>query len=339
MENNANKRLVKTPKVTLLTFTAFPLETIYSVWQASKNDDELLTPDQVYSKVSAKEVQDVFHSVIKQRIPVGEHIDFTFMLEHISISWREQAVRHRIGVLPGPESIGADIYMDIVPDLAKSSFWSQSMRIRNQGRFFTDSDYRIPESILRHGDPNVLRAYVDLMERIQLTYNFLVASNIPMEDARDTMPLASQHRMSWKMNISSLQHIVGERGCFILQLGLWGPVIMGIVSELVNKVHPAFAELVCPPCIKDDCFSGCVYHEENRRRYEGLDQHPPCPLHFRHHRIPEQMGKQEDISKAHQIDTLHKYKVPMAYEMIDRAAEYAVFWQRNPWTGERLENE
>lgn len=326
----------KTPKVTLLTFTAFPLETIYSVWQASKNDAPLMTPDEVHSNIGAAEVENVFKSVIKQRIPVGEHIDFTFMLEHISVSWREQAVRHRIGVLPGPESVGSDMFIDTIPNLSSSSFWSQSMRIRNQGRFSSNRDYRIPESILKNGDINVLRAYTDTMDRIELAYNFLVASGIPMEDARELMPLGAQHRMSWKLNISSLQHIVGERGCFILQLGLWGPIIVGMIKELVQKVNPIFSELVCPPCIKDDSFRCCVYQEENRRRYEGLDQHPPCPLHFRHHRIPEQMGKEEDILKAHEISTLRKYNVPMAYEMIERAGEYADFWQRNPWTGESL---
>lgn len=329
---------IKTPKVTLLDHTKHPLETVYSVWEASKGEGPLMTPEQVREQVDPEEVRKLFRAVIAQRIPIGEHIDFIFMLENISISWREQAVRHRIGTHPSPERVGADmVHMVEIPDLADSSWWSQSMRIQDMGKFADNMSYRVPETILEHPDSEHLMAiYKHAMNQIQFAYNLLVEADIPMEDARELMPLGAQHRMSWKLNIGSLQHIVGKRGCWILQLGIWGPIIQGMIQELCDKVDPIFAEMVSPPCLKGDDFTGCIYHEENRRRYTGDDAHAPCPLHFRHHHIPENLGKGEDIANARKPDTQAKFKLPMARQMRVRARQYQSFWRRDPYTGERL---
>jgi hypothetical protein len=334
---------IKTPKVTLLDSTSLPMETVYSVWEASKGTGPLITPAEVNKRASADpefaaEVRKLFRAVIAQRIPIGEHVDFVFMLENISISWREQAVRHRIGTIASPERIGADIVMmDALPDLAQSSWWSQSMRIQDMGKFALNGEYRVPQTILDHpNSENLLAMYRDTMGAIEDSYNALVDADIPMEDARELMPLGAQHRMSWKLNIGSLQHIVGKRGCWILQLGIWGPVIMGMIEELSTKIDPIFGELVTPPCLKGDDFNGCIYHEENRRRYTGDDAHAPCPLHFRHHHIPEQVGDSVDIASAHTPETQEKFKLPMAESMRARAEDYQAFWGRNPYTGKRL---
>lgn len=329
---------IKTPKVTLLTHTALPLETVYSVWAASKGEDALLTPEQVRDNVAPAELRKLFRAVIAQKIPVGEHVDFVFMFENISVSWREQAVRHRIGTKPSPERVGADIVMADLPDLADSSWWSQSMRIQDMGKFADNMAYRVPESITTHEHADrLLTAFHHTMNMIQTTYNQLVSLGIPMEDARELMPLGAQHRMSWKLNIGSLQHIVGKRGCWILQLGIWGPIIEGMINELATKVDPIFSELVTPPCLKGDDFTGCTYHEENRRRYSGEDVgHAPCPLHFKHHHLPENMAKGEDIAAADTAEVQERFKVPYADQMRARAEAYQQFWGRDPYSGKRL---
>ena len=331
---------IKTPKVTLVTHTAYPLETVYSVWEASKSDAPYMSPEEVRAKVSPEEVRKLFRAVIAQRIPIGEHVDFVFLFENISVSWREQAVRHRIGTLPSPERVGADILIDIIPDLADSSWWSQSGRIRDARTFADNLDYRIPETILEHSDKNLLSAFQHAMNTIQAAYIKMVDAGIPMEDAREVMPLGMQHRMSWRLNISSLQHIVGKRGCWILQLGIWGPIITGMINELSAKVDPIFAELVTPPCISGDTFKGCVYHEECRRRYTGDDQLPPCPLHLTKHYLPELM-EGEDVSEravlaqAKSPERLTQLRIPRAQEMAKRAEDYRAFWKRDPYTGKR----
>lgn len=329
---------IKTPKITLLSHTEYPLETVYSVWEASKSENQLLTPEEVATTVKPAEVRKLFRAVIQQKIPVGEHVDFIFMLENVSVSWREQAVRHRIGTKISPERVGADMVMDVMPDLADSSWWSQSMRIQDMSKFADNLNYRVPQSILDHEKSEaLLSGYMATMQSIQEMYRQLLAHDIPMEDARELIPLGAQHRISWKLNIGSLQHIVGKRGCWILQLGIWGPIITGMVKELVEKVDPIFAELVTPPCLKGDGFAGCIYHEENRRRYTGDDAHPPCPLHFKHHHIAESGGKSEDIADAHTPEVQENFKVPMAGQMRARAEQYRVFWGRDPFTGERTQ--
>jgi hypothetical protein len=321
------------PKVTLLTWTNYPIETVYSVWEASKTESKLRTPKQISEQVSKEELLDIFTKVVAQKIPVGEHIDFVFMLEGISVSLREQIVRHRIGTLPSPERVGADITMDRIPDLATSSWWSQSMRIQDMGNFATDRKYRIPDSLFdENGNDRIipygfggmtgdsaLMHYGALMHHIELVYKALVASGVPMEDAREVIPLSAQHRISWKLNMSALQHIVEERGCWILQLGIWEPIITGMISELSNKINPVFSELVSPPCMEKDVYTGCVYQEECKRRLDGKDKLPPCPIHLYREVTPE-----------------NPFDVPMFRETELLSRKYREFWHRDPFTGKRM---
>ncbi len=127
--------------------------------------------------------------------------------------------------------------------------------------------------------------------------------------------------------------------CWILQLGIWGPVITGMVEELATKVHPIFRELVTPPCIKGDTFKGCIYMEENRRRYTQDDKHAPCPLHVSHHHLPDKRSVAEHGHKSFDsTPVLPKPSddIPMYKEMLERAEDYRVFWGRDPYSGKRL---
>lgn len=321
------------PKVTLVTWTQDPLETVYAIWEQSKNEAPLVSVEDVKRNVPTEDVEKLFRAVIAQRIPIGEHVSFVFVLENISISWREQAVRHRIGTVASPERVGADIvHLDRIPDLADSTWWSQSMRIQDMSAFARRRAYRLPQTIVDKG-PEAEALYHDTMKQIGDAYNRLVGMGIPMEDARELMPLGAQHRMSWALNIGSLQHIVGKRGCWILQLGIWGPIIEGMIKELATKVHPIFSELVTPPCLKGDDYTGCVYQEEVRRRYTGDDRLPPCPIHFHHEVVGA--GFPDAQAKTHLPVVQEQYQVPRAEEMRGRAEQYRSFWGRNPYTGER----
>lgn len=323
-----------TPKVTLLTHTRLPLETVYSVWQMSKSDAPLMTPEEVQAQVPAEEVRDLFRRVIEQRIPISEHVDFVFALEGISVSWREQAVRHRIGTTPSPERVG----IDIVPDLADSSFWSQSMRIMDMGRFADAGGYRLPESLSgkQCGPTSAEDLFRGTMHVIQTAYRSLVDAGVPMEDARELIPLGATHSMSWRLNIASLQHVIGKRSCWILQGGIWEPVIRGMVNELAEKVDPIFRTLATPPCIKRDKFSGCVFHEENARRYSGEDKLPVCPLHWSQHGGGDvgALGIRPGGNLVRDEEVQRRY-LPLVDEMRARAEIYSRFWGRDPYSGER----
>lgn len=344
------------PNVTLLNWTPDPMETVWSLWDQSKTEGPIRSPEWVKENVDPAEVEKLFRAVIAQRIPIGESLDFIFIIEGVSVSWREQAVRHRIGTKPSTERLGADIvHVDRIPDLADSVWWSQSMRIQNMGEFADNDAYRTPDTLdgkvvqvkdPESGEQHTLEAealFRGTMSAVQQAYNALVAAGVPMEDARELIPLGAQHRLSWKLNMSALQHIVGKRGCWILQLGIWGPVIMGMIEELADKVHPIFRETVTPPCLKagSDEFTGCTYHEECRRRYTGDDELPPCPLHLAQHHDPGGPDRvrlkvvNEDYTIPHP-DTMVQVELPRRREMLERMEAYANFWGRDCYTGERI---
>ncbi|MBX4215958.1 FAD-dependent thymidylate synthase [Candidatus Parcubacteria bacterium] len=299
------------PQVTLVSYTHDPIGTIYRVWEASKSNRPYVEIE-IEAAQKGKQVFEVFQKVIDSQIPVAENLNFVFLLENVSISFREQMVRHRIGVKVGPR-LGADL----APDLESSTWWSQSMRILDMGKFADEGHYRLPEGL----DAQKKEEFHVAMRVAQDQYNRLVKAGVPMEEAREVIPLAATHRITWGLNLSALQHIIGKRGCQILQLGLWEPIIRGIVEELANKVHPYFRNLINPPCIKDDKFIGCCFKLDNERRVAGLDNLPPCTLYVgkEHH----EKGSRQAVSEKN-VEAFNK-----------AGKSYGALWGRNPMTGER----
>lgn len=312
------------PKVTLLSWTNNPIETVHAVWEASKGEEALLDPAEVAAEAKADSdykdrIQGLFLKILEQRIPIAEHVNFVFMLEGVSVSFREQMVRHRIGTCASPERMG----LDIVPDLAKSSWWSQSMRIQSMERFAVEGSYRRPDSV--YSNPRAVAIYEQAIHAAQDAYAALVAAGVPMEDARDVVPLGATHRISWSLNLAALLHVVGERSCWILQYGLWGPVIEGMVSELERKVDPLFRLIIAPPCIEKsaDRFKSCLYCLENERREDGRDAHHPCPLYLGAKAKAEGM---EPIAGVAAYSTTHD-----ADGYAERINAYAKLWGRDPF--------
>lgn len=346
----------KQTTITLLSQTQNPIETIYVEWRQSREDGPVPTPAQVSEALKAEEVFDpatdeiadyvqgpkgsllphdfgkrnytgevreVFEKVVSMKIPVAETIDFVFLIEHCSIALREQLVRHRIG-----HKHGGQMGADIIPDLADSTFWAQTMRVKDMGRFFQEGEYLLPESAGQgerkfnpncdlcggegaykdllsvtgagtvkcdcwtentphvrdsHGYHTLKEFYQNQMRWVESAYNKLVKAGMPKEDARNLLPLGCGHRLVWKLNLSSLMHVLGKRSCWIAQLGMWEPIIRGAVEELTNKVDPFFHRLVDPPCVKGDTFNECVFKLENENRVTQDDPYPPCPLYMHHH--------------------------------------------------------
>lgn len=327
------EKIGRRPKVELVSWTQRPIITAYYLWQRSKLSDFDMTMDEIAERYVLggiaekdeskrdkfslhrefkREVDELFLKILRQEIPVSENIDFVFMISDDSIAHREQMVRHRIG-----HSFGNNFGVDVVPDGQKSSFWSQSLRILDMSKFAEEQRYLIPDSIL--ANQKVHAEYLFAMKKIQDWYSSWVAQGIPMEDARNILPLGTTMDISWKLSLQSLLHVLGKRSCWILQLSLWEPIIFGMIEELCEKVSPLFREIILPPCFVNGEFKGCVYEHENERRCDGRDKLSPCPLYLTQN--PEKMDGVDD----NQI-----------MEVNSRGEKYQKLWGRNCWTGEKV---
>lgn len=304
-------------KVTLIEWPRHPIETVYQLWEAARSNDEIEPIGNIILNMGRfpsyqKRVRETFEKVIDSAIPIAENLYFVFLLEGVSISFREQMVRHKVGVKVG-ERLGVDMF----PDLHDSTWWAQSMRVIDMGKFADTEHYRIPESIIC--DQTVLDQYKYNMMRVQKLYSWMLEKGIPIEDAREVIPLGAQHRISWGLNLSSLIHVCRKRSCWIPQLGTWEPVIRGIIHELVEKVDPYFASIVTPPCVKGNEFTGCIYKLDNERRVKREDPLLPCALYLAQH------------------TTLAPSDVSMdQYRYSAMEADYKDFWRRDTKTGVRL---
>lgn len=375
------QRETKTTTVRLLSHTSNPIETIYVEWLQSRSEGPVPNPSDVAATLKLiavrkargaptekdlayeKDVYDTFDKVVSMKIPVAETIDFVFLLEHCPIALREQIVRHRIG-----HRFGGQLGADIIPDLSESTFWSQTTRVLNLGSFASNGEYLLPESVrdkpcdcpdpescgcnkvirTRGRSVTVEKFYHEQMGWIQSAYNRLIEIGIPVEDARNLLPMATQHRLTWKMNLSALLHVLSKRGCWIAQLGMWEPVIRGIVEELAKKVHPSFRKLIDPPCFGNDGnFKGCVFKLENENRVKGDDPYAPCPLYLGNHDVEaervaiavQQSGGTPawrfSIPDEREVNNWNGPEHAMT-ELTVRGERYRNLWGRDEWTGEKL---
>lgn len=305
--------------VKLIGKPAHPLATLWYVWEQSRTNASLPLPEEVQVVLDSRmdrypittdegriaaslggayaggipdneidvstvrtRLWDTVTKLIDEDIPCTENLDFVFALENVPISLREQLVRHRIGV-----TIGERTGVDIVPEIEKSSWWSQTMRMLPMDRFYSEGRYILPDSIAGNvtitpkdhlPGCSVEDRYLSLLEETERTYNLLIEAGVPMEDARQLIPLAATHGLTWKINLKALAHVLGKRACWVAQVNLWEGVISGMVNALCDEIHPIFRKLIAPPCMKAGKYHGCPYFAINEERVQGRDHMPPCPM-------------------------------------------------------------
>lgn len=278
-------------KVELISGTARPLETLYKIWMENRDPNLTISEDYTYDN---PDVERIFKALIASDISVIQNIHFTFKITNMSIALREQLVRHRIGV-----NMDSRVGVDYVPDLTDDGIWIQSMRVLDMGKFYDRKAYELPNSITKN--ETALSIYSSCLRMAQDTYAKLCEMGVPREDARLVVPLACQHDMFWTLNLGALCHILRKRGCWIPQYGLWRPIIVGIVNELAEKVHPVFRQLTQPPCVVNGKFIKCHFPEDIARRLDHSDPLPPCPLACRIDEIADwgsNVGTVEEVTDA-----------------------------------------
>jgi thymidylate synthase ThyX len=318
--------------VSLISYSTHPLGTLFYVWEQSRSNNRVPLPKMLEfimtdsteaypgkSKVAQalrdlgetetnadgymiatkvrKRILDMVNQILDEDIPCTENLDFVFAIENMSISLREQMVRHRIGV-----TIGERLGIDIVPDQAKSSWWSQTMRMLPMDNFFSEGRFILPEGlegkvckdakaetydtgIGEHEgmvDCDALELYIELMRQIEFVYQKLIQAGVAMEDARQIIPIGATHSITWKVNLKSLMHILGKRACWVAQANLWEELISGMINQMCEVVHPIFRKIIQPPCFKKGRYNSCPYFQINKERVQGRDRMPPCPLYVYH---------------------------------------------------------
>jgi len=380
-------KTTKQTSVTLLSCTANPVETVYSEWIISRSDQKAPPPEWVAAKMRrdgafADEVRVVFEKVIDQQLPLGQTIDFVFVIEDMPVTLREQLVRHKIG-----HRFDDRGGQDWIPDLANhSTFWSQTGRVTDSSSFAIDGryhtpkwleengnksceelryggitplleklktlievhvgmkwldkelvaelDYAIEEGKRRMAEKTVAEFYHEQFKWIQAAYRKLVKAGMPLEDARNILPIGMTSRMSWKVNLAALMHLLQKRGCWIAQLGIWEPVIRGIVEELAVKVDPYFRRLIDPPCFKNGEWVGCAFKKENEELAADQSKDlPPCSLWVNKTRKAEIL---EDLGSLRPDWEEIVVGQGRTKRYMERASQYMQLWRRDPATGERL---
>ena len=263
------------PKVTLVSWTKDPIETIFRVWQIAKSEESWsqIEPKIVGYKVGDPKYRDlvekIFTDVVAMAIPVSEFIDFVFSFENVTIAWREQLVRHRT-----------------------NAYWIQSGRISDNSKFYTEGRFHNPfpnedgktskpiivyddrgrETIINYSDKHGLFNIIMLLE--QEAFKALKEMGAKDEDAREILGNGIHHRLSMKISLRHLIDMCKHRTCWIAQ-GHWGAIVTQMIDELVTKVHPIFRMLGKPPCSGS---GKCAYNAICQDRYDGKDPLPVCPL-------------------------------------------------------------
>jgi thymidylate synthase (FAD) len=175
--------------------------------------DDITDPDAILKKI----VGMGHHSVV-------EHAAFTFSVQGVSRALTHQLVRHRI-----------------------ASFSQQSQRYVS----LNEPTYVIPETI--KNDPDSLKAYTDMMEKIWETYVKL-NGRVPPEDARYVLPNGCTTNITITMNARELLHFFSLRCCNRAQWEI--RKMADMMLELCKEISPAIFAKAGPPCIRGPCPEG-----------------------------------------------------------------------------------
>ena len=193
-------------------------------------------------------------------IPIAEFVQFIFVIENMSIAFREQLVRSRT-----------------------NAYWLQSGRILDYTKFFEDEMFRIPNSIeaLKDGsgkEKDLYNRYMDYHKEAQDLYTAMTEGGIPRQDAREHLGVNTLHRGSMTISMRHLITMMSRRSCWIAYGEHWHPFVRDVTSELRKELGNAAEGLLRLPCSPANEHRGCQYNLENKRRLSGDDPLPVCPL-------------------------------------------------------------
>lgn len=183
------------------------------------------------------------HCIKSGHTSVTEFCDFTFHIEGISRALSHQLVRHRL-----------------------ASYAQRSQRYCSEGSFSFITPNSIESNVSAH------LKYMDLIEKINDTYELLQELGIPNEDARMVLPNACETQIEVKMNLRTLMNFMNERLCTCAQ---WE--IRNLAWEMRKQVLLQVPELdnyLVPKCEKYGKEFGFCTETKQRREQLKCNRHP-----------------------------------------------------------------
>jgi thymidylate synthase (FAD) len=141
-----------------------------------------------------------------------EFLTYTFSISGVDRAFTHQLVRTR-----GEEK-------------GEVSYAQQSQRTVSMEGF----NFTTPNSLINNQDK--LKVYLDSMQSINDSYQELINSGVPVQDARGLLPTAIETSIIVKLDLRLLSHMMSERLCTRTQ-GLYQQVAF-MMRELVLQVHP-----------------------------------------------------------------------------------------------------
>lgn len=255
------------PRVTLLAAFPEPDMVIDRIWQVSKTVTEIT--DKRYFD------EDLIYRLIGEQVPVLRFLPFVFLIEDMTIAFREQLVRTKW-----------------------DEYWIQSGRITD----WTNLRMEDPSELVGNARTNELyTTYKSSLERLVHTAH---NEGIKPQDYRGVIPVNAYHRGAWFTNLQSLLTRFTKRSCWIAQHNVWVPVLSQ-VSSLLRGYHKAFKNICIPPCRNNEwTYTGCPFINTMADRLYGEDPLPPCPIFVKYkhggsdkiaHKIISDNRKQTDL--------------------------------------------
>lgn len=338
---------VRKPNIRLISCTENPVETLFAAWAQSRptqypevfdwlksrryseagdpdfrdvESNDVITAKHIVIAlregiIGQSAVDEVLKKITAMSIPVSESVHFTWGFSALPIEWREQAVRKR-----------------------QWGFWLTSMREFGMDNFVSEGRWAPP--VEGAGTPEAHEFLEDFMLEIEQAYNKLKELGMPQEIARKVIPLSATHNGTMFSNLRTLLDTLASRSCFIAQLDIWAPVLLGMVAELKKK-HPLLGMIVSPPCFDrfSNEYQGCKYKLINENRLSKKDPYAPCPLYCMNEDGTERPSALADVNPV-DLWTQMMGKSGVLPQYIQQGHRllkvWKEIWQRDPFSGQLL---
>jgi flavin-dependent thymidylate synthase len=229
-----------------------------------------------------------------------EAVTFQFLLEGVDRSFTHQLVRKRVGAAYAQESLR----FAVPGSLNEATTLPPSL----QGTMSLDTPGAVTAM------PDQKQAWRNLWDQavgnLDATYQSLVSSGMPAEEARGLLPHATATRVVWLTNLRSLLQEAGNRLCTQAQFH-WRLVFMKIISEIAAYPHrlPAMPDV---PRLSPSLEKQREYDQKYRERHECFERIAQAfrPVCYEHGRCPFKAGFDRDCSIRQRVDYFAKRGVP-----------------------------